>query len=158
MNQISVIGNLLRWTPLAIFQTYSSPFSGSYSVKKASTACYMRVCGALRSEKLQGQKNFDELNSELEKNGNLIQTKKHQDERASEASVFYVPVSKCKQNIWEKYRPLETILSFPRWTRKRTPTASLRNRSQFDTKFYVSSNQFQNHEFSWFLHKLLLLH
>ena len=50
--------------------------------------------------------------------------KKHEDERASEASDFYASVSKFVQSNWKQYRPLETILSFSRWSRKRTPTAS----------------------------------
>ena len=37
---------------------------------------------------------------------------------------FYAPVSKCVQSIWKQYRPLETILCFSRWSTKRTPTAS----------------------------------
>ena len=36
----------------------------------------MGVCEAMRPEKLQIWKNFDEINSELQKNGNLIQMKK----------------------------------------------------------------------------------
>ena len=38
--------------------------------------------------------------------------------------IVYAPVSKCVQSIWKQYRPLETILCFSRWSRKRTPTAS----------------------------------
>ena len=38
--------------------------------------------------------------------------------------IFYAPVSKYVQSIWKQYRPLETILCFSRWSRKRTPTAS----------------------------------
>ena len=38
---------------------------------------------------------------------------------------FYAPVvSKYVQSIWKQYRPLETILCFSRWSRKRTTTAS----------------------------------
>ena len=36
----------------------------------------MGFCSAMRPEKLQRWKNFDEINSEFQKNGNLIQTKK----------------------------------------------------------------------------------
>ena len=38
--------------------------------------------------------------------------------------IFSAPVSKCVQSIWKKYRPLETILCFSRWSTKRTTTAS----------------------------------
>ena len=38
--------------------------------------------------------------------------------------IFYAPFSKCVQSIWKHYRPSESILCFSRWSRKRTPTAS----------------------------------
>ena len=38
--------------------------------------------------------------------------------------IFYAPVSKCVQSNWKQYRPLESILCFSRWWRKRTTTAS----------------------------------
>ena len=49
---------------------------GSYIKWQVSKVCYMGVCGAMSPEKLQKEKNFDEKNSDLQKNGNLIQTKK----------------------------------------------------------------------------------
>ena len=54
----------------------------------------------------------------------------HSDEKSTKTKgllrpqIFYAPVSKCVQSIWKQYRPLETILCFSRWSGKRTPTAS----------------------------------
>ena len=51
-NKFWVIGNLLRWTPLVVFQTYSSPFLIKYCSKGIYSLLY-GVYGAMRPEKLQ---------------------------------------------------------------------------------------------------------
>ena len=61
--------------------------------------------------------------------------------------IFYASVSKYVQSIWKQYRPLETILFFSRWSWKRTPTASQKQK-QIGHKILFFSNPFPVQEFS----------
>ena len=92
---------------------------------------------------LWGQKKYKDRRILMKQIANLrkmstsFRRKKHQEERASEASVFYSTVSICVQIIWKQYRPLETILCFSRWSRKRPPTASQKQK-QIGLKTFFS--------------------
>ena len=53
-NKFWVVGNLLRWTPIVLFQKYSLPFLDQILFKRyLQPACYIGVCGAMRPEKLR---------------------------------------------------------------------------------------------------------
>ena len=52
-NKFWVLGNLLKWTPFVVFQNLFFTLFWSNIVLKVSRACYMRVYGAKRPEKLQ---------------------------------------------------------------------------------------------------------
>ena len=76
----------------------------------------------------------------------------HSDEKSTKMKgfprpqIFYAPVSKCVQSIWKHNRPLETILCFSRWSRKRTPTASQKQK-QIELKilyFFRTNFQFKS--------------
>ena len=71
--------------------------------------------------------------------------------------IFYAPFSKCVQCIWKQLRPLETILCFSRWSRKRTPTASQKQK-QIGLKFSIFCDQFLVQEFSSFFNPQSRLH
>ena len=94
-------------------------------VQKVSTACYKGVYGAMRPEKLQRYKEFW-----WNKKRTSEKWQPHSDEKSTKMKellrpqIFYAPVSRCIPSIWKQYRPLEFILSFSRWSTKRTPTAS----------------------------------
>ena len=87
-NKFWVIGNLLRWTPFDIFQTYSSPFFDQILFKRHLQPAIWRFAAQ------RGQKSYEDRRILMKKIANLrkmatsFRRKKHQDERASEASDF----------------------------------------------------------------------
>ena len=120
---MSVIENLLRWTPFVIFQKYSSPFL----IKYCSKGIYSLLYGGLRRYEARKITKIEEFWWNNYRTWEKWQP--HSDEKSTKMKgllrpqMFTAPVSTCVQSIWKQYRSLETILCFSRWSRKRTPTA-----------------------------------
>ena len=123
-NKFWVVGNLLRWTPLVVFQKYSSPFL----IKYCSKGIYSLLYGGLRRYEARKITKIEEFWWNKSRTSEKWQP--HSDEKSTKKKellrpqIFYAPVSKCVPSIWKQYWPLETILCFSRWSKKRTPTAS----------------------------------
>ena len=80
---------------------------------------------------LRGQKNYKDRRISMKKKQRTTEKRQpHSDKKSTKMKgllrpeIFYALVSKYVQSIWKQYRPLETILCFSRWSWKRTPTAS----------------------------------
>ena len=152
-----VIGNLLRWTPFVIFQKYWSPFLIIYQSK----SIYSLLYGVLRRYEARKVTKIEEFwRNKLRTSENW---QPHSDEKSTKLKgllsfqIFYAPNSKYVQSIWKQYRPLETILCFSRWSWKRTPTASQKQK-QIGPKILFFSNPFPVQEFSSVFHFQSLLH
>ena len=145
-NKYWVIGNLLRWTPFVIFQKYSSPFLIIYQSK----SIYSLLYGVLRRYEARKITKIEEFWWNKLRTSEKWQP--HSDEKSTKMKgllsfqIFYAPLSKWVQSIWKQYRPLETILYFSRWSRKRTPTASQKQK-QIELKilyFFRTNFQFKS--------------
>ena len=146
-NKFWVIGNLLRWTPFVVFQTYSSPFFDQISFKE-----YLQpVIWGFTA--LWGQKNYKDRRISMKQTRTTEKWQPHSDEKSTKMKgllrphIFNAHNSKYVQSIWKQYRPLETILCFSRWSWKRTPTASQKQK-QIGHKILFFSNPFPVQEFS----------
>ena len=144
---MSVIENLLRWTPFVIFQKYSSPFLIKYRSKGICNLLY----GGLRRYEARKITKIEEF--WLNKYWTWEKWQPHSDKKSTKMKgllrpqIFYAPVSKCVQSIWKQYRPLGTVLCFSRWSRKRTPTASQKQKQIGLKMLYFFLTNFQYKRF-----------
>ena len=118
-NKFWVIGNLLRWTPFVGFQTYSSPFFDQISFKR-----YLQpVIWGFTA--LWGQKNYKDRRISLKKTANYrkratsFRRKKHQDERASEASDFLCTRFQVCAKHLETVSTFRNYFMFPQMVEKK---------------------------------------
>ena len=97
-------------------------------IKYCSKGSYSLLYGGLRRIEARKIRKIEEFWWKKQRTTEKWQP--HSDEKSTKMKgllrpqIFYAPVSKCVQSIWKQYRPLETILCFSRWSWKRTPTAS----------------------------------
>ena len=132
-----------------------------FLIKYCSKGSYSLLYGGLRRIEARKIRKIEEFWWKKQRTTEKWQP--HSDEKSTKMKgllrpqIFYAAVSKCVQSIWKQYRPLETILIFSRWSGKRTPTASQKQK-QIGPKILFFSNPFPVQEFSSVFHIQSRLH
>ena len=128
----------------------SNVFITLFLIKYCSKGSYSLLYGGLRRIEARKIRKIEEFWWKKQRTTEKWQP--HSDEKSTKMKgllrpqIFYAAVSKCVQSIWKQYRPLETILIFSRWSGKRTPTASQKQK-QIELKilyFFRTNFQFKS--------------
>ena len=150
-NKFWVIGNLLRWTPFVVFQSHSSPFLGHISSDR-----YLKSVTWGFAE-LWGQKNYKDRRILMKKTANYrmatsFRRKKHQDERASEASDFLCTrFQMCTKHL-ETVSTHRNHFMFLQMVVKKDTYSLSETEANWTRNCLFFSNQFPVQEFSSIFH------
>ena len=116
-----------------------------FLIKHCSKGSYSLLYGGLRRIEARKIRKIEEF--WWKKHRTTEKWQPHSDEKSTKMKgllrpqIFYAPVSKCVQCIWKQYRPLETILIFSRWSGKRTPTASQKQKQiELKIQYFFRTN------------------
>ena len=151
-NKFWVIGNLLRWTPFVVLLSHSSPFLDHISSDR-----YLKsvICGFAG---LWDQKNYKNRRILMKKTANYrkmatsFRRKKHQDERASEASDFLCTrFQMCTKHL-ETVSTLINHFMFLQMVGKKDTNSFSETEANWTRNCLFFSNQFPVQEFFTIFH------
>ena len=154
----SVIGNLLRWTPFLICQTYSSPFFDYISIKKYLHPVVWGFAALWVQKNYKDRKILMKKIANLRKMATSFRRKNQQDERASEASDFLCTrLQMCTKHL-ETVSTLRNHFMFLQMVEKRDTNSLSETEANWTQNSIFSSNQFPVQEMSSILHIQSRLH
>ena len=136
----------------------SNVFITLFLIKYYSKGSYSLLYGGLRRIEARKIRKIEEFWWKKQRTTEKWQP--HSDEKSTKMKgllrpqIFYAHNSKYVQSIWKQYRPLGTFLCFSRWSWKRTPTASQKQKQIGHKNLYFFEPISSSRVFQHFSHSI----